>query len=157
MADLNAVNQFAKLHTLYTGVTDTTTVLDPNTPPGPTECSANPDCVAGLGTTREIAASLPVGDAANGGTLYSANGCIGCHLGGAAGPDLAGTYARVEADRLTLEQYAGWTADEYVITAILYPNHYVVDTYVAGVMPQTFGQLLTAQQLADIVAYIKEQ
>jgi len=154
--DLANVNQFARLHTAYTGGT-TGTDFEEGQPVPATECSANPECVAGLGDTREIAAMLPAGDAANGATLYAQNACGACHIGGAQAPDIIGTVARVEADRLTLPEFEGWTVDEYLVTSILYPNHFVVDTYTPGVMPQTFGQSLTLQQVADLIAYIKQQ
>lgn len=159
ISDLASVNQFAKLHEAYTGEGPQETALPPEQYPGPTECAANPECVAGLGTTQEIAAQLPAGDAENGATLYAQNACSACHVGGLSAPDLAGTVARVEAERLTAEPFAsaGWTLDEYLVTSIIYPNHFVVDGYNSGLMPATFGQSLNLQQLADIIAYIKEQ
>jgi mono/diheme cytochrome c family protein len=159
LTDLNNVSQFAKLHTLYTGVPEGTQEAvssDPNEI-GPTECAANADCVIGLGTVREIAEQLPAGDSANGALLYAgSNGCATCHVGGVIGPDIAGTLGRVETERLTLEQFAGWTPDDYLVHSILYPNQFVVPNYQPA-MPATFGQTLTLQDLADIIAYIKEQ
>lgn len=157
ISDLASVNQFARLHEAY----DPTSggggeEIPVNEPPPATACASNPDCVAGVGTTREIAATLPTGDAANGATLYAQNACVACHVGGVQAPDLAGTVARVEAERLTLEDFEGWTVDEYLVTSIIYPDHFVVDGY-SPIMPATFGQTLNLQQLADIIAYIKEQ
>jgi cytochrome c2 len=155
--DLNYVQQFAKLHTVYTGTGGETTSVsaDPRTDAA-AECTINPECVAGSGTIQEIAANLPAGDSANGSLLYSANGCAGCHVGGVIGPDLVGTLERVETERLTLEEFAGWTPDEYLITSIIHPTHYVVPPFPPA-MPATFGESLTVQDLADIIAYIKEQ
>jgi mono/diheme cytochrome c family protein len=159
LTDLNAVSQFAKLHDVYTLEAEGTqeaVSTDPNQI-GPEECAANPDCVIGIGTVREIAEQLPAGDSANGALLYAgSNGCATCHVGGVIGPDIAGTLGRVEAERLTLEEFAGWTPDDYLVHSILYPNHFVVPSYQPA-MTATFGQTLTLQDLADLIAYIKEQ
>jgi len=159
ISDLASVNQFARLHDAYDAErTEEPTVEQGQYPPlEPVVCTANPDCVAGLGNTQEIAAMLPTGDAANGATLYAQNACSACHVGALQAPDLAGTVARVEAERLTLEPFASWTVDEYLVTSIIYPDYFVVDGYTPGLMPSTFGQALTLQQVADIIAYIKEQ
>jgi mono/diheme cytochrome c family protein len=153
LTDLNNVQQFAKLHAAYTGDTASTGA---EATQEALVCTTNPDCVGILGTSQEIAAMLPAGDAANGNSLYTANACVGCHVGGVVGPDLAGTLTRVETDRLTLEQFAGWTPDDYLVDAIVYPSHFVVPGF-PDAMPKNFGQILGLQELADIIAYIKEQ
>jgi mono/diheme cytochrome c family protein len=156
--DLNGVNQFARLHAQDTGPVAAAGNEGGSGPSalGPEDCSISGDCVAGVGTVAEIAAALPEGDTANGNTLYTQLGCIGCHLGGAVGPDIIGTWARVESERLPAQE-GEWTAEEFVVGSILYPNHYVPTPYPASVMPPTFGQQLTLEQLGDIVAYIRAQ
>lgn len=123
---------------------------------GPEDCTISSDCVAGFGTIQEIAAAIGDGDAANGETLYTTLGCIACHLNGAVGPDTVGTWARVENERLPVQE-GEWTAEEFVVTSIIYPNYFVPDPYAPNLMLPTFGQQLTIDDLADIVAYIRTQ
>lgn len=158
LADFNAVNQYALLHGLDAGEVEESGGSDGTSPAdiGPEDCSISDDCVAGVGSVQEIAATMGEGDAANGSNLYTSLGCIGCHLGGSVGPDTVGTFARVEAERLPAQE-GEWTADEFVVAAIIYPNHYVPSTHTPNVMPPTFGQQLTLSDLADIVAYLKTQ
>jgi mono/diheme cytochrome c family protein len=162
--DLNAVNQFALIHAnaalISTTVSDSGDGGDNNLTGaaalGPEDCAAVDDCVSGFGNVAEIAAALPEGDAANGQTIYATMGCVGCHVGGAVGPDIVGTWARVEGERLAVQE-GEWTAEEYVIAAIIYPNDFVPEGYFANVMPSTFGQQLTIEELGDVVAYIRSQ
>jgi mono/diheme cytochrome c family protein len=160
LTDLNNVQQFARLHSAYSPTPpEDPTPLPPYDPTmGPMECTGIADCVGGTGTVAEIVTALPVGDASAGAGLYSSLGCAGCHLGGAIGPDIAGTFARIEGERLLTAEHEGiFNADQYLVASILYPNAYVPSPYSSGLMPATFGTQLTAQDLANLVAYIKAQ
>jgi|TARA_B110000263_G_C15168606_1_gene445824 cytochrome c2 len=91
-----------------------------------------------------------VGDSANGETLFGVNGCSGCHSTGAnsiVGPGLSdvGATAATRVD--------GESADEYLTHAIVAPNDFLVDGY-PGIMPLTFGDSLSKQEIADLVAYL---
>jgi mono/diheme cytochrome c family protein len=99
-----------------------------------------------------------VGDAASGEKLYSGItfGCAGCHTGGVVGPDVEGTWTRVENERLAEAQFAGYTGEQYLIDSIVLPNDYVVDGY-AGMMPTNFGERMNYQELADIVEFLKSK
>ena len=108
-----------------------------------------------------------VGDPVRGEALYSnvenpeAGGpgyaCSGCHAGGAAAPDTVGTWDRVVNERLTLDQFADYTPEQYVIESIVAPGDYVVPGYAAGAMPGDFGDRMSYQDMADILAYIEAQ
>ncbi|MGB7338658.1 MAG: c-type cytochrome [Phototrophicaceae bacterium] len=146
--DFAAVNQYAILHQAY----------DPN---------GGGDSVDTVGVDVEaITASLPVGDATHGEELYNGSapleigvvaGCSGCHLGGAVGPATMGTWTRVQSQRLTLPEFADYTAEQYLVEAIVAPNDYVAPGYASGVMNANYGEQLTAQDLADIIAYLATQ
>ncbi|MCU0474947.1 MAG: c-type cytochrome [Anaerolineae bacterium] len=77
-------------------------------------------------------------------------GCGGCHYNGAQGPAFDGTYERVVAKLSTEAALAGYTVEQYLM-----PGAYVVSGYAAGAMPANFGQSMSAQDLADVVQYIK--
>jgi type VI protein secretion system component VasK len=57
-------------------------------------------------------------------------------------------------ERLVLPQFAGYTAQQYVLESIVVPGAYTVEGYAAGLMPANYGQITSAQDLADIVAYL---
>ena len=98
------------------------------------------------------------GSAASGESLYDVRfGCTSCHRNAASAPDTVGTWTRVLTERLMEPQFAGYTAERYVVESIVQPGAYVVDGYSSGVMPANFGSEMTDQQLADIVAYLQTQ
>lgn len=106
-----------------------------------------------------------MGDSFNGQLLYNGMedaldgtplGCAGCHEGEAA-PPTEGTWTRVDEERLTLEQFEGYSDVEYLVESILHPNFYVVEPYAPNLMPTNFGQRMDVQQLADLVAYLMSQ
>lgn len=104
------------------------------------------------------------GDAARGEDLYmgrakpenvfTALGCSGCHVNGASAPNTEGTWDRVQNERLTLPEFAGYTGEQYLVESILDPHKFLVPDY-GPVMPNNFGERLELQDLADIVAYLK--
>lgn len=142
--DLYAVEQFGRIHAAYTPPGEI--IGDP--PVGP-----DPD-----------AASLPAGDATRGELLYNSGevplggnvlGCAGCHNGTVA-PELAGTASRV-TQRLAEEQFADYTAEQYLAESIVAPGAYVVTGFTDGLMSREFGNQLDAQDLADIIAFLMTQ
>lgn len=110
------------------------------------------------------AVSALVGDPARGQLIYEnrerserANrlGCSGCHYGGVQGPTYDGIWQRILDERLTDPALAGYTPEQYVIESILAPGGYVVSGWSAGQMPADFGQRMSAQDVADILEFIK--
>jgi cytochrome c551/c552 len=97
----------------------------------------------------------PPGNAARGKAIYNANGCGACHTftpagsTGKVGPNLDDIAASAKkANQGSLAQYT--------LSSIVNPNAYVVPGYPANVMPPTFGQKLSKQQLADLVAFLTQ-
>lgn len=78
--------------------------------------------------------------------ILTASGCLGCHKlgaeGGAVGPPFDGMGSRLEPDQIR--------------QAILNPGASMTRGYeaMAGVMPPTFGQQLTAAQLEAVVNFL---
>jgi mono/diheme cytochrome c family protein len=102
-----------------------------------------------FGSGEEAAAPVEelTGDAlliSTGSNLATTNGCIGCHsvngLDG-TGPTWTGLAARVD--------------DEYLRRAILQPNADIAEGYTEGVMPVTYVDTLSAEDVDALVAYIK--
>jgi cytochrome c2 len=100
--------------------------------------------------------ALPAGDAAGGqGVFTGAGGCSACHSlqegQVVVGPSLHGVGTRAGTER------PGFPPEAYLYESITNPNAFVVPGFPPGVMPQTFKQVLSAQQLADVIAFLKTQ
>jgi cytochrome c oxidase subunit 2 len=92
------------------------------------------------------------GGGSSGESAFASGGCGSCHTfkpaksTGKIGPDL---------DNLPADaRKAGKPLQAYVKESIVDPNAYVVPGYQKGVMPETYGQSLTAQQIDGLVAYL---
>jgi hypothetical protein len=48
----------------------------------------------------------------------------------------------------------GQTAEEYLTDCIINPNAYVVDGFPSGVMYQKYKDVLTDEQVRDVIAYL---
>lgn len=48
----------------------------------------------------------------------------------------------------------GQSAEEYLKNSILHPNDFVVTDYVENLMPQTYADLLTPEEIDALVAYL---
>ncbi len=136
-----------------------------NATPEPTQA------IVAVGT--DITQKLPTGDPAAGQKVVQTLACTACHLSqnGAAsiGPNWLpgadnnsqgiGTRA---AARLKASDYHGkaTTGDQYLFESIVDPNAYLVPgnaTYAPGgksIMPPDFATKLTAQNMADLIAYL---
>ena len=106
-----------------------------------------------------------VGDAARGEKLYSqatigtksAEGCTSCHnYDETEGPADKAPYTAGTGTRAAT-RVPGMSAEEYIHESILTPNAYVVEGFQEGDMYQTFGEELSEQQIADLVAYLLTQ
>ncbi len=83
------------------------------------------------------------------------NGCTSCHsLDGKAGvgPTWLGLYGKQNelADGSTVT-----VDDEYLRNGILQPNLQIAKGYSPNVMPQTYGNTLSEQQITDMIEFIK--
>jgi cytochrome c2 len=100
--------------------------------------------------------ALPAGEAAGGQAVFTgAGGCTACHSlqegQTIVGPSLHGIGTRAGTER------PDYPPEAYLYESITNPNAFVVPGFPPGVMPQTFKQVLSAQQLADVIAFLKTQ
>jgi cytochrome c oxidase subunit 2 len=76
--------------------------------------------------------------------LFQGMGCVGCHKingeGGAVGPELTNVYSD--------------QGEDYVRQAILQPNAEIAQGFQPNIMPQTFSQRLSEENINDIIAYL---
>ena len=135
VAMLFAVNVFAKEdeepHAEKAAETGTTT--QPGiTEPTPTETETTPGTAAG--------------DPAAGKTLFTSQGCGGCHAFGPAGTDA--TVGPNLDETLQGEDAAS------IRESIVDPNAEVAQGYAEGIMPGDYDEKLSDKQLADLVAFL---
>jgi mono/diheme cytochrome c family protein len=94
-----------------------------------------------------------VGDAKAGATLFTSQGCGGCHTF-----KPAGTNGTVGPDLDKLAQYAKTanqgSLQDFTQESIANPSAYIEKGY-PNAMPN-FGQTLSAKQIADLVAYLTQ-
>jgi mono/diheme cytochrome c family protein len=91
--------------------------------------------------------TLPKGDAAAGKTVFTDTGCGSCHTFKAA--NASGTVGPNLDDVL-----AGKPAD-FIHESIVNPNGEIAQGYQPNIMPQNYGQQLSDQQLADLIAFLQ--
>ena len=111
------------------------------------------DATAGL--PADFAAALASADASRGETVALANGCIGCHavdpavtMTGPTWHNLADTAAN---------RAPGQSPASYIHESIVSPNAYIVPNYPSGVMPATYEEMISQEDLANLVAYLLAQ
>jgi len=140
--------------TVTATVSATVTATVTATVPAP---EATPEADAGdsalyAGMPAEILDLMPAADAANGQALSVSNGCIACHSlekdVRVVGPSWYSVGATAG------ERVAGESAGLYLYTSIVEPNAYVNEGYVAGLMPLTYKDILSNEQMADVIAYL---
>ncbi|NJN93697.1 MAG: cytochrome c [Anaerolineales bacterium] len=107
------------------------------------------------------------GDAARGQKLFEADligsdnamGCKVCHLtnasGNTLGPPTSGL-GRRSAETIQQPDYTGQakTVEAYLRESLLKPEVYVTPGFATGLMLTNYGEVLTEQEIADLVAYM---
>lgn len=107
------------------------------------------------GLPADFADALAAANPDNGTNIALTSGCIGCHnldptvqMTGPTWHNVGDTaVSRVPAESPAL----------YLYHSIVDPNLYVVPNYPANIMPQTYADTLSQEQLADLVAYLLAQ
>ncbi|HEY7537849.1 MAG TPA: cytochrome c [Gaiellaceae bacterium] len=93
------------------------------------------------------------GDVAAGKTVFVSTGCGTCHTLSAAGT--SGTIGpNLDDELVSAADASGESLEDYVRTSIVDPNAVVAEGYQEGVMPGTYSDQLSEQQLDDLVAFI---
>jgi mono/diheme cytochrome c family protein len=117
--------------------------------------------LAGPPVGNDIAQELPVGDPAKGEALATSQGCTGCHIATNTGPAwlASGTNPGIGTRATTTFSASGYTGaattpEQYLLESIVRPADYIVPGFEAVAMPGTYGQTLTAQDAADLIAYL---
>jgi hypothetical protein len=84
-------------------------------------------------------------------------GCSGCHFDGVNAPITEYTWDRVVNERLTLDQFKDYSPEQYLVESIVLPGEFLAPGWTLNTMPPIFGDILSYQDLADIIAYLHNQ
>ena len=107
------------------------------------------------GLPADFAAALASANPDNGEKLAVANGCIGCH---SLDPDqqMTGPSWHNGGDH-AVNRVPGESPAFYLYDSIVSPNAFVVDGFPQNIMPQNFSEILSEQDIADLVSYLLAQ
>jgi len=103
-------------------------------------------------STSTTSSTTPISPALAGLTVFNSNGCSACHTLSAAnatgkvGPDLDNLVSYAKTAKQPLESF--------VHQSIVDPNAYIQPGYQKNIMPATFGQSLTKEQLDHLVTFL---
>lgn len=130
---------------------------------GPRALAAGqPTEVSGPMMGHDFSVTLPAGDADRGKALTEAGlGCAACHVVAKVGPPWAGNESMAPlavraAERFQQSDYTGnaTTEEQYLVESVLLPQAYIVPGYEDVQMPTNFGDRVTVQDMADLLAYM---
>lgn len=124
------------------------------TPVPPKFAELTPDQVM-AGLDPAVQEAIANADASSGETIALTFGCIGCH---SLNPDdvrTGPTWHNV-GDTAVI-RVPGESPAQYIYQSITAPNAFVVPGYPANIMPANFTDLMTPEQIADMVAYLLQQ
>jgi mono/diheme cytochrome c family protein len=110
-------------------------------------------CLVGCGGDSAPAGSG--GEAQAGEEVFSqvaAPACNTCHSREAGVVMLGPSLATIGSEATS--RVPGQSAEDYLRESVTQPNVHIVETFAAGVMPETYGSQLTAKQIEDLVAYM---
>lgn len=85
--------------------------------------------------------------------VYTRNICKACHTitnlsTGVGGPSLDGLGSRAG------DTVAGMTAEDYIRSSIIDPAAFILEDFTTLVMPDNFGDILTADEIEDLIAFL---
>lgn len=115
------------------------------------------------GMSEELAAAVQAADPAAGASLALSPGsglasCTGCHFLDPAQTAVAPTWHNLGDTAVSHAALAGLPGPaEYIHQSIIAPSSYVVSGYTSGTMPETYGEGLSEDDLATLIAYLLSQ
>lgn len=124
------------------------------TPAPPKLAELTPDQVF-AGVPDDVRQAIEGADISAAETIALKYGCIGCH---ALDPNEVKTGPTwYNAGDHAVVRVSGESPAQYLYQSIVEPGAYVVEGYPANIMPATFKDQMTLQEIADIVAFLLQQ
>ncbi len=124
------------------------------TPASASGATAQPDAPGAPETSAATTeTSSTAGSVIQGQIIFTGAGACGtCHTvngsGGLIGPDLVGAAASAQAIHPDL------SVEEALEIEIIDPDRHITEGYRGGLMPQNYEDILTPQQIHDLIAYM---
>ncbi len=139
--------------TAATGASTGGTTTQPTAQTTASTTVATPAPTSAGSTGANTASETSSGDPARGKIVFNGVGtCTSCHDVSAGikivGPSLKGVATRAGTRK------PGLSAEAYLRESIKTPNAFVVPGFQPGLMPQNFAQILSTQQINDLIAYL---
>lgn len=107
------------------------------------------------GVPEDLAAAIKSADPAGGQIISTANGCIGCHNLDPAAVMTGPTWHNV--GDVAVARVSGQSPAEYLHQSIVNPGAHQVPNYPANIMPATYADTLSTENLATLIAYLLAQ
>jgi hypothetical protein len=107
------------------------------------------------GLPADVLTAFANADPAKGEQLYTAQGCIGCHSLDPNAKMTGPTWHNL--GNVAVSRVPGESPALYLDTSIVNPSAHIVAGFPDNIMPKTFGQTLTAQDQADLIAFMLAQ
>lgn len=129
----------------------TATPVPPTNTPEPTEVPTEEEAV--IGADDPLFEAISAADPVNGEQLFIMNGCLGCHTTDSSGAMLVGP-GQWDLINRAGERVEGQGPYTYIFNSIINPNDYVVEGFAPNVMLATYRDMLSDEQIYDLVAYL---
>lgn len=107
------------------------------------------------GLPDDVATALAAANPDNGPQIALTRACVGCHSVDPAVTMTGPTWYHI--GDTAVSRVAGESPAFYLYQSIVDPNGFVVPNYAGGLMPANYGEQLSAQELADLIAYLLQQ
>lgn len=125
------------------------------TPVPPKLAELTPDQVF-AGLPDDVRQAIEGADTGAAPTLALKYACVGCHELDPNKPPLTGPTWHNVGDTAVV-RVPGESPAQYLYLSITEPNAHVVNGYPGNIMPQTFKDQMSPQELAEMVAYLLQQ
>ncbi|MEZ4863951.1 MAG: c-type cytochrome [Caldilineaceae bacterium] len=124
------------------------------TPAPPKLAELTPDQIY-AGLPADLLQAVQSADIGGAETIALKYGCVGCHSTDPTEVKTGPTWHNVGDTAIT--RVPGESPAEYLHQSIINPNAYVVNGYPSNVMPQTFSDQMSQDELATMIAYLLSQ
>lgn len=126
----------------------------------PTEAPTEEPAAEAPAANDPISVLVSIANAENGDAIFHTTydtmvgpfACSTCHLADSEsmliGPGMWNIATRAA------ERVEGQSAAQYIYNSILHPGDYIVEGYADGVMPANFGDILSDNEVYDVIAYL---
>ena len=120
----------------------------------PTLADLTPEEIT-AGLPDDVAAALATADPAKGEQAALTRGCIGCHTLDPNATMTGPTWFHI--GDTAVSSVPGESPALYLHHSIINPTGFVVPNYLNNIMPATYGEQLSTQELADLISYLLQQ